>query len=405
MRSHLLFVILLIAFASGCRTKGKIETPVINWTEVESIPASFGNISKGVSAAFVGLLDDKLIVAGGCNFPDSPAAAGGKKVFYRDILLLDNGKWISLGELPEPLAYGVSVTTDEEIFFIGGQNEKSVKSVFRLRMEDEKLQIEVISSLPVAIDNAAGYILGSKIFIAGGNQDGKPSSDVWSYDLLNSENWQKEFSLPIQGGLVQPALASQNVALYKKMKELADAQINVSMSVPQLFVFGGFSPATDNNPASVNQDVWNLNELSPEWVKSFNPFPSGEPKNSLSGGVAVAFQDSLILTIGGVNQQVFEDALNRNFHLSKVSENNQDTLTARFRSEAKAYLHHPAVWYKFNDEVWLFNVRSQEWKSLGKFPQAALAGASAIGNDNEIYIVNGEIKPGIRTRKIWKITW
>ena len=405
MRSHLLFVILLIAFASGCRTKGKIETPVINWTEVESIPASFGNISKGVSAAFVGLLDDKLIVAGGCNFPDSPAAAGGKKVFYRDILLLDNGKWISLGELPEPLAYGVSVTTDEEIFFIGGQNEKSVKSVFRLRMEDEKLQIEVISSLPVAIDNAAGYILGSKIFIAGGNQDGKPSSDVWSYDLLNSENWQKEFSLPIQGGLVQPALASQNVALYKKMKELADAQINVSMSVPQLFVFGGFSPATDNNPASVNQDVWNLNELSPEWVKSFNPFPSGETKNSLSGGVAVAFQDSLILTIGGVNQQVFEDALNRNFHLSKVSENNQDTLTARFRSEAKAYLHHPAVWYKFNDEVWLFNVRSQEWKSLGKFPQAALAGASAVGNDNEIYIVNGEIKPGIRTRKIWKITW
>jgi N-acetylneuraminic acid mutarotase len=222
---------------------------------------------------------------------------------------------------------------------------------------------------------------------------------------LNSENWQKEFSLPIQGGLVQPALASQNVALYKKMKELADAQINVSMSVPQLFVFGGFSPATDNNPASVNQDVWNLNELSPEWVKSFNPFPSGETKNSLSGGVAVAFQDSLILTMGGVNQQVFEDALNRNFHLSKVSENNQDTLTARFRSEAKAYLHHPAVWYKFNDEVWLFNVRSQEWKSLGKFPQAALAGASAVGNDNEIYIVNGEIKPGIRTPKIWKITW
>ena len=80
-------------------------------------------------------------------------------------------------------------------------------------------------------------------------------------------------------------------------------------------------------------------------------------------------------------------------------------MTARFRSEAKAYLHHPAVWYKFNDEVWLFNVRSQEWKSLGKFPQAALAGASAVGNDNEIYIVNGEIKPGIRTPKIWKITW
>ena len=405
MKLKFLLIFLTVIFFSSCQTKDKNESVTLKWTEVESIPASFGNISKGVSAAFVGLLEDKLIVAGGCNFPDTPAAEGGKKVFYRDILMLDNGKWISLGELPEPLAYGVSVTTDEEIFFIGGQNEKSVKSVFRLRMEDEKLQIEVISSLPVAIDNAAGYILGSKIFIAGGNQDGKPSSDVWSYDLLNSENWQKEFSLPIQGGLVQPALASQNVALYKKMKELADAQINVSMSVPQLFVFGGFSPATDNNPASVNQDVWNLNELSPEWVKSFNPFPSGETKNSLSGGVAVAFQDSLILLLGGVNKQVFEDALNRNYHLSKSKDSDTDTLTNRLRAEAAEYLLHPAEWYRFNDELWLYNVNRQEWKSLGKFPQAALAGASAIGNDNEIYIVNGEIKPGIRTRKIWKITW
>ena len=106
-----------------------------------------------------------------------------------------------------------------------------------------------------------------------------------------------------------------------------------------------------------------------------------------------------------MNRQIFEDALNRNYYLSTSKDTDTDTLTNRLRTEAAEYLLHPVEWYRFNDEVWLYNVNRKEWKSIGNFPQAALAGASVASNGKEIYILNGEIKPGIRTPKIWKITF
>ena len=64
-------------------------------TFTPAIPLSaFGG--QGVSGAFAGIVrypsfDDKkpfLVVAGGCNFPDTPAAEGGQKVFYTDIYVI-----------------------------------------------------------------------------------------------------------------------------------------------------------------------------------------------------------------------------------------------------------------------------------------------------------------------------
>ena len=46
---------------------------------------------QGVSAPFAGFVDSVLIVAGGCNFPDKPAAEGGKKVYYSQIYSLTPG--------------------------------------------------------------------------------------------------------------------------------------------------------------------------------------------------------------------------------------------------------------------------------------------------------------------------
>ena len=78
MKIHWIIFILLVSVAfSACRKVS--EKPVrIYLTEVEGIPEEFGGISKGVSASFAGLIDDKLLIAGGCNFPDIPAADGGK---------------------------------------------------------------------------------------------------------------------------------------------------------------------------------------------------------------------------------------------------------------------------------------------------------------------------------------
>ncbi len=405
MKSKILLFFLVVFFSFGCRTKDKIDTALIKWTEVESIPASFGSISKGVSAAFVGLLDDKLIVAGGCNFPDVPAAEGGKKVFYKDILLFDGYNWTKIGELPEPLAYGISISTGDAIYFIGGQNMRPASSFYKLKYDDN-LTLEILPSLPVSFDNGAGALLDNKIVVFGGNQDGKPSSDMWSFDVNGGENWEKLPSLAVEGGLVQPVAVSQKFLLRKKEKKTEYSNVSFSVSSQQLLIFGGFSPASGIHPAKVNQKIFSFDELvNRDWDSLETKFSENSEQTSFSGGVGVALDDSLIFLLGGVNKQIFEEALNRNLYLSKVDENQTDSITQRLRKEASGYLHHPAAWYKFNDEVWLYNSASDEWKSLGKFPQSALAGASVVKGDDCIYLVNGEIKPGIRTPKIWKITW
>ncbi|MDE7125553.1 MAG: sialate O-acetylesterase [Muribaculaceae bacterium] len=87
---------------------------------VESLPSLKGsnNYSKGVSAAFAGRLGNRTVVAGGANFPDVPAAKGGKKAYYDDVYYLPDGgkKWMKAkGRLPYKVAYGASFTTEEGI--------------------------------------------------------------------------------------------------------------------------------------------------------------------------------------------------------------------------------------------------------------------------------------------------
>lgn len=46
-------------------------------------------ITKGISAPFAGFIKNWLIVGGGCNFPTTPAAKGGKKAYYNQCYALD----------------------------------------------------------------------------------------------------------------------------------------------------------------------------------------------------------------------------------------------------------------------------------------------------------------------------
>lgn len=43
---------------------------------------------RGLSGHFAGVVDGKIIVAGGCNFPNVPAAEGGEKVFTTTFISL-----------------------------------------------------------------------------------------------------------------------------------------------------------------------------------------------------------------------------------------------------------------------------------------------------------------------------
>ncbi len=96
-----------------------------------------------MSAAYAGILNDKLILAGGCNFPDVPAAEGGKKRFYKGVYMADIksdniSEWKKIGDLPQNSAYGDAVNYNNKIIIAGGQNESSaLRSVFTISYGNE----------------------------------------------------------------------------------------------------------------------------------------------------------------------------------------------------------------------------------------------------------------------------
>ena len=144
--------------------------------EIGRMPAIEEGYEQGVSACYAALYDGALYIAGGCNFPDKPAAEGGTKRYYKGIYratLADTLVWEQVGTLPEASAYGVSVQEGERWYIIGGINENSsLKTVFSIDISNG-CKIDTLPALPYSIDNAAGCIANKVIYVAGGNIEGK----------------------------------------------------------------------------------------------------------------------------------------------------------------------------------------------------------------------------------------
>lgn len=169
-------------------------------------PADNGKPNIGVAGAFAGMVNGKLYVAGGANFPGGFPWTGAEKVWHRTLYVydFDKAQWSQYpGFLPEPAAYGVSVTTPDGIIVIGGSNAGGNRADVRLITEREgkpAIINDALPQLPFPWSNGAGALVGSKIFIAGGirGNNGEAASDTFlMLDLDNSgEGWQQLPSWP-----------------------------------------------------------------------------------------------------------------------------------------------------------------------------------------------------------------
>lgn len=294
-------------------------------------------------------------MAGGCNFPEVPAAEGGKKRYYRGIYAatLQEGtklNWKQVGLLPAPAAYGVSLTTDDGIICIGGNNEKeSLCSVLKIKLINGKAVLENLPSLPVPMDNFTGSIREGRIDVYAGNE-------WFSLNLTAlNEGWQKKESFPSRR--VQP----------------------VSGYCGEKFcVWGGFSPKSVDQEAILHLDGIRMGKKTAR-IKA--PVVAGD-KVFLGGAASVYLPEKGTVVIGGVNKDIFLNALNH---------------------PTEDYMLHPAEWYRFNPHMLLF--RKGRWHLLGTSEHAARAGATLATCRNEIYIIGGELKPGIRVPMVSRVAF
>lgn len=145
----------------------------ISFRLMKGFPHDEAGIEKGVSACYAGRIGSTLIMAGGCNFPDKPVAEGGAKRYYHGIYAAriskrDTLRWQKVGDLPAEAAYGVSVSTDDAVVCVGGNNaHKSLTTVIKIRLAGGKSAIDTLPSLPCPMDNFTGALDGSCLLVRG----------------------------------------------------------------------------------------------------------------------------------------------------------------------------------------------------------------------------------------------
>lgn len=344
----------MLTFTSMTTTP-KTSTKTVEFELMKGFPTTEQGIEQGVSACFAGVISDKMIIAGGCNFPETPAAKGGKKRYYQGIYAatIDNSNvmnWQHEGNLPEPCAYGTTIQLDDAILCIGGQNDNgTLSSVWKISIKNDRIITEELPSLPYPMDNFTGSRLNNDVVVCNGKYMCLLNID----DIENG--WQTTLQVDDET-LGQPVSAFINGVYY---------------------LWGGVTPKTTEKDAVLNIDGWRFGS-----TVQTSKAPRDKDNNPiyLGGAAMINLDNNSAIAVGGVNKDVFINAVN-NPHPD--------------------YMTQPIDWYKFNKNICLF--KDDHWTVIGNNSITARAGASLVKHNNDIYIIGGELKPGIRTPQIHRI--
>lgn len=357
-----------------------------NHISFQSLPALQAGSRQGIAAPFAGTAaDGSLIVAGGCNFPDTPAADGGSKRFYDTVWMLTKGgeAWKQVGRLPKALAYGMSVTVGDGIVCIGGTDGTTATAeVFLLTVRDGKAATRALPSLPAALSNAcAAWDGDSYIYVAGGETDGRGQTAAWRLRYPGGPQWEALPPMPVRGR-IQPAGAVQNDA-----------------TGPLFLVLGGYDVAYDGLPAMVHEGGLAYHPKSGRWTPTAPMTVDGSPC-ALVGAAAGASGCAHVVCFGGVDRGIFLRAISRPALIEEAAAAGDTASLCRLQTEAGEYLRHPAPWYRFRDRLLVYHTITDTWTTAGRSPLMARAGAAVVHRGGEWVVICGESQPGVRSTAV-----
>ncbi|MDU7693062.1 MAG: N-acetylneuraminate epimerase [Helicobacter sp.] len=220
-------------------------------------------------------------------------------------------------------------------------------------------------NLPVGVKNGVGGIINDTLYVGLGSAGDK----IFSLDL-NDKN-----------------------ARWKELSAFPDKERNQSVFGiidNKLYVLGGFGK--NDNGLTENKDGGFIYDIAKD---KWTPLNTHAPRGL--GGSSGAVDDKIIYVLGGVNTRIFNGYF---LDIENAKTKDQKDLVA------SKYFDKPPKDYFFNNNVLAYDIAKNEWHNLGVTPFPGLAGAAFNINKNELYVINGEIKPGLRTKKahLGKIT-
>lgn len=364
--------------------------------------------AKGVSGHIAGEpRPGRLVMAGGCNFPDRPAREGGAKRYYSEIYTadylgavhlacetkaseLDMG-WKLVGHLPHPTAYAAFQLYDDQLIVAGGQSAAGDLSDAYIIQLSDSLDVEItpLPSLPEPRSGMASALIKNVLYLIGGRVNGKLSNTVLSLDLSSPQKeWREETPYPHSPFLKLVAMTNQG-------------EYSTSSSIPYLEVMGSFT-GVDEPDQRVQADVtymtytpqtkqWQTYKIAPD-----DPIAA----HGFGGGYVSEYSNSFS---GGVRADLFVTALQREKDLKDAKAKDNRRLVKKLQAEQRAYLSHDPAWYGFCSEWYSFDRSRGRGEAEREFHFDGRADAVYLDRFSSMMdgmLIGGETMPGVRTPSI-----
>ena len=352
-----------------------------NWESVAELPPlNRQPKALGIAGPVCGIDQNKLIVAGGANFPDSMPWQGGKKKYYNTVYVYEkkDSKITLLQQqfaLPFNIAYAACCSTPSGIVVAGGENETGIsKKVFLLQWDKNKSAVSnsQLPELPVAISNAAATVFDNTVYIAGGETATAVSNQLLAMDLNNTG-----------AGWKQLALIPKAVS-FTVFTALPNNDSNC------LYLIGG-RKKNSNGISDFYSSVFQFNISKNQWSeKTRLPYP-------LSAGTGTVAGSNEIVVFGGDKGKTFHtvETLIAAINSEKDEIKKQDLILQKNKIQSS----HPG----FSKEVLMYNIITDSWKPVCEIPFETPVTTTAVQWGDQIIISSGEIKAGVRSPDILSV--
>ncbi|MGB7345638.1 MAG: sodium/solute symporter [Pirellulaceae bacterium] len=329
----------------GCR---------LDWSELPSLPNELG-----VAGPFSGIHNDALIVAGGANFPE-PIWESDKQWLDEIYVLVPQGEryiWHNAGTLHRPIAYGAAVSTPEGVLCIGGNDAtETFDAVFLLQWDAKSKQVKTKSfpRLPQPCASTAATIVGSVVYVAGGQSDQSLDTalnNFWSLDLTRQSEvdfgWKELTPWPGESRALNLTVAQHN--------GFDDC----------VYVISGRRQSGD--VVEFLKSTWQFNTRTHQWAKR------ADVPQCVMAGTAIDVGQSHLFVLGGAD--------GTNFHRG-----------------ASMQERHPG----FPNTAFAFHTITNTWIAAGTVPENHVT-TTAVRWGDQIVIPSGEIRPKVRSPRVWSV--
>ena len=331
---------------------------------------------EGLAGSFFGKQGDWFIMAGGSFFPGGKPWQNGIKHYSDQVFVFEqfpDGAFNLVyqgNDLPVPLAEGSYATLPNGLLCVGGLTPDGITGKsWLLTYSGSELTVTEYPSLPLPVRNSTATVIGSNVYLVGGElADGTSSDPFLTLDITNpAKGWEElpNFPVPVSGTTITSQQDGEEMSL---------------------FTFGGRAKISAGGATTFYASVYHFRPSSDRWVKRGDIRRDDGTFIPLAMATASSVGGSHILLYGGDTGSIFnrvEEAVRKN------DTDMRDSL----------WINHAG----FNNRILVYNIITDAWFEAGETVNPPVAVTSDVSDGKNVYIASGEIRPGVRSPLITQL--